>query len=130
MGCRRKVGSTPRAGIRWRSRSLGGYSFVSIYVVFLLCLGAAPTIYVIALAFEKNTPTGGFAGLSNFVSTARDYRFLPAFENIGIYLAIWLVTMVVLVLALALMVHDVGGRLSSSIRFIYYMPGALVGAAS
>lgn len=115
---------------RWQARSLGAYSFVSVYVIFLLCLGAAPTGYVLALAFEKNTPAGGFAGFSNFISTFRDYRFLPAFENIGLYLTIWLVTLVVLVLALALMVHDVGGRLSSSLRFIYYMPGALVGAAS
>jgi multiple sugar transport system permease protein len=116
-----------------RHRSLGGYAFVSGYVALLLALGVLPTIYGLSLAFQKNSPTGGnggFAGFSNFISTAEDYRFLPAFENIGEYLGVWLVGTVVLVLVLALLVHSVGRRLSSTMRFVYYLPGALVGSAS
>ncbi len=119
-----------RTRARPRRRSLGVYSFVAAYTVLLVALGALPTAYVLVLAFEKSPPASGFAGFSNFIATARDYRFLPAFENIGLYLVVWLVAMVVLVLALALVVHELGRRLSSSLRFIYYVPGALVGAAS
>jgi multiple sugar transport system permease protein len=112
-----------------RHRSLGGYAFVSGYLVFMVALGVLPTTYAIILAFEKPTG-GGFAGLSNFISTGQDYRFVPAFENIAKYLVIWVTTLVVLVLGLALIVHSQPRRRSSLFRFIYYMPGALVGAAS
>jgi multiple sugar transport system permease protein len=119
----------PRLAPRVR-RSLGGYAFISGYVLFLLALGVLPTLYGLSLAFEKNSPSGGFAGFSNFISTAKDYRFIPAFENIGEYLAVWLVMTIVLVLGLAMLVHSASRRFSTSLRFIYYLPGALVGAAS
>jgi multiple sugar transport system permease protein len=102
---------------------------VSGYLIFVVAIGVLPTAYAIILAFEKPTG-GGFAGLSNFISTGQDYRFVPAFENIAKYLVIWVVTLVVLVLGLALIVHSAPRRRSAFFRFIYYMPGALVGAAS
>jgi multiple sugar transport system permease protein len=117
----------PRVAPRLR-RSLGGYAFVSAYVVLLLALGVLPTVYGLSLAFEKQS--GGFAGFSNFISTAKDYRFIPAFENIAEYLAVWLVATVVLVLGLAMLVHSASRHFSTTLRFIYYLPGALVGAAS
>lgn len=119
------LSETPR-----RPRSLGGYAFVSGYVLLLIAIGVVPTIYGLALAFQKNSPSGGFAGFSNFITTAEDYRFLPSLENIGLFLAVWLVSLVVLVLGLGLLVHSIGRRLSASLRFIYYLPGALVGSAS
>ena len=77
------------------------------------------------------TKAGGkWAGLSNFFSTGRDFRFIPAFEHIAIYLAIWLVVLVVLVLFLALMLHGGMRRAVPSFRFLFYLPGALAGAAS
>jgi multiple sugar transport system permease protein len=112
-----------------RHRSLGGYAFVSGYVVLMVALGVLPTTYAVILAFEKPTG-GGFAGLSNFISTGQDYRFVPAFEDVAKYLVIWVATLVVLVLGLALIVHGLPRRRSAFFRFIYYMPGALVGAAS
>lgn len=122
VGARRRVGP--------RRRSLGGYAFVSGYLVLLVAIGVLPTIYGLALAFQKNTPSGGFAGFSNFISTAQDYRFLPAFGDIGLFLAVWLVTEIILVLGLALLVHSTSRRVSAVFRFVYYLPGALVGAAS
>jgi multiple sugar transport system permease protein len=110
-------------------RTWKGYVFVSGYLVLLIALGILPTAYAIILAFEKNTGHG-FAGFSNFVHTAKDYRFLPAFENVAKYLVIWLVSLIVLVLALSLLVHSLPRRLSGVFRFVYYLPGALVGAAS
>src|SRR5208282_5833057 len=73
---------------------------------------------------------GNWAGLSNFFSTGRDFRFLPAVEHIASYLAIWLVALVVLVLLLALMLHGGVRRTVPYFRFLFYMPGALVGAAA
>jgi multiple sugar transport system permease protein len=110
-------------------RTWKGYVFVSGYFVLLVCLGILPTVYAIVLAFEKSTGHG-FAGFSNFIATAKDYRFVPAFENVAEYLGIWLVSLIVLVLALSLLVQSLPGRLSGVLRFVYYLPGALVGAAS
>ena len=42
----------PRVAPRLR-RSLGGYAFVSAYVVLLLALGVFPTIYGLSLAFDR-----------------------------------------------------------------------------
>lgn len=60
-----------------------------------------------------------------------DYRFLPAVGHVALYLVIYLVSLLVFVVLLALVVHSLGRRwLSSSLRFVYYIPGALAGASS
>jgi multiple sugar transport system permease protein len=68
-----------------------------------------------------------WAGLSNFFATGRDFRFLPAFEHIGLYLVIWLVVLVVLVLGLVLLLHGGVRRVVPVFRFLFYLPGALAG---
>ena len=88
---------------RKRKKGVAGYAFVSGYFVLLILFGVAPAIYAITLAF---TASGGhFTGLTNFIKTGEDFRFLPAFENVGKYLFIWLASLVVIVLGLALMLH-------------------------
>jgi len=122
----RAQGRTGRGRVGGRRRA--GYAFVAVYIVLLLLFGVVPTAYALYLAFTK--AGGHWAGLSNFFSTGRDFRFLPAFEHIAIYLVIWLVVLVVLVLFLALMLHGGVRRTASSFRFLFYLPGAFVGAAS
>jgi len=103
-------------------------AFVGPYTLFLLAFGVLPTIYAVYLAFTKR---GAFVGFDNFVKIFKDYRFLPAVEHVGLYLAIWLVSLVVLVVVLALVVHSIGTRwISSGFRFLFYIPGALAGASS
>lgn len=110
-----------------RSRS-AGYLFLSLYVVLLLCFGIAPTAYAIYLAVTS--ANGHFSGIANFVNTFHDFRFLPAFEHVGEFMAIWLTALVVFVVGLALMLQSMARRVSSVFRFIFYLPGALAGAAS
>jgi multiple sugar transport system permease protein len=105
-----------------------GVAFVTPYTLFLLAFGALPTLYAIYLAFTKNN---AFVGLDNFVRVVQDYRFMPAVGHVGLYLIVWLISLIVLVVLLALAVHGVRSRrLSTSVRFIYYIPGALAGASS
>ena len=118
------AGATSRRG----PRGLQGLPFVLPYLPFLIVFGIAPTIYALDLAFT--TDVGNWAGLDNFTRTFTDYRFLPAFEHILIYTGVWLVSLVVLVVGLALVLHGRASRASSTFRFLYYMPGALAGAAS
>ena len=119
---RRRAGNRqPAAG-----SPTAGYFFVALYVALLVCLGIAPAAYAIWLAFK----TPGGVSVSNFVSTFHDFQFGPAFRHIFQFMAIWLVSQSVLVVTLALMVHDLGRRASGGLRFLFYLPGALAGAAS
>ena len=105
-----------------------GIAFSSLYALLLLVFGILPTVYAIYLAFTKG---GAFVGFSNFIKVFGDYRFLPALQHVALYLLVWLVSLVILVVLLALVIHAIGVRwLSTGVRFAYYIPGALAGAAS
>src|SRR4051812_43696542 len=123
-------GSGPRLTlrrVRWRGRS--GHAFVTAYVVLLIAFGVLPSGYAIYFAF---TNAGGrFAGLANFSSAASDFRFGAAIGHVALYLVFWLAALVVLVVGLALLLHRLAVRgVSRALRFVYYIPGALAGAAS
>jgi len=123
---------TDRPGARLRGAPRlvsAGHIFVVGYVLLLIAFGILPTAYGIYFAFTNAGST--FAGLSNFVGAYRDFRFLPAAGHVGMYLVIWLAFLVVLVTGLAITLQQLPARrLSRMIRFLYYIPGALAGAAS
>jgi multiple sugar transport system permease protein len=103
-----------------------GYFFVALYVGLLLLLGIVPVVYAIYLALSPPAANGG----PDFISTFSDYRFLPAFEHVIQFMAFWLVSQTVLVVALVLMLHNLTSRVGAVYRFLFYIPGALAGAAS
>ena len=105
-----------------------GLPFVLPYLPFLIVFGIAPTIYALDLAFTD--VGGGWVWFHNFVRTYNDYRFVPAFKHILLYTGVWLGTLIVLVVGLALLLHGRANRVSTTYRFLFYMPGALAGAAS
>ncbi len=115
-----------RAG-GWRPAP--GHVFVSGYVVLLAFFGLIPAIYSLYLAFTD--AKGKFSGFSNFSRSARDYRFVPAIEHVGVYLVLWLLSLSIFVVKLALVVHRLTSKRTKAIlRFVYYIPGALAGASS
>ena len=77
-------------------------------MILLLAFGVVPVGYAIYFAFTN--ANNYFAGFSNFVQSASDFRYLPAFEHIGVYLVIWLVALVILVTGLALVLHQLPAR--------------------
>jgi multiple sugar transport system permease protein len=115
----------------WRVRVPGraGHAFVAAYVVLLIAFGVVPTGYAIYFAF---TDYGNrFVGLANFTAAASDFRFVSAIEHVALYLIFWLAALVVFVVGLALLLHRITARsVSRSLRFLYYIPGSLAGAAS
>jgi multiple sugar transport system permease protein len=133
------VGNTaPAAAAAWE-RAAGrppaprgsamSYGFISVYVVLALAFGIVPALYALYLAFTD--AEGGFAGLANFAKVTGDFRFWPAVTHVALYLVIWLVALVVLVTLLAVVVHAIRVRwLSRTLRFVFYLPGALAGASS
>ncbi|ERK73504.1 carbohydrate ABC transporter permease [Leifsonia aquatica] len=121
-----------RRGVpRWRAGRSGisGYLFVSGYTLFLIAFGIIPTGYAIYLAFTNDR--GQFTGLGQFIKVVQDYRFGPAFLNIGIYLVMWLVLVIVLTTVVAVILRArMRPRTAAVFRFLYYIPGALAGVAS
>lgn len=114
-----------------RSRGLHGwrgFAFVVPYLLLLIMFGVLPVLYAVVLAFTKES--GGWAGFQNFTDTAGDYRFMPALGHVLVYTTVWLSMLVVFVVGLALLLHGRASRASSTFRFLYYLPGALAGAAS
>lgn len=96
--------------------------------MLLIAFGIVPAVYAVVLAFTKN---GAFVGIDNFVKVFADYRFWPAVQHVALFVAIWLVSLTLLVVLLALLVHAIRVRwLSSASRFLFYIPGALAGASS
>ncbi|MET8846997.1 sugar ABC transporter permease [Amycolatopsis sp. NPDC004625] len=111
------------------ARHRAGYGFVAAYVVLLIAFGVVPTVY--AISFAVTDAGGRFTGLTNFVTAAGDFRFGDAVGHVALYLLLWLTTLVVFVVGLALLLHRIGPRTTGrALRFLYYLPGALAGAAS
>jgi len=123
--------SVPRRGTKPR-RGAGGVAglfFVAGYAVLLLAFGIFPTCYAFYLAFTNDA--GQFTGLNQFTKVAQDYRFVPAFSHVLVYLVMWLVALVVLTVLVAVVLRSqVRPGLSALFRFLYYIPGALAGVAS
>jgi multiple sugar transport system permease protein len=105
-----------------------GLPFVLPYLPFLIVFGIAPTIYALELAFTH--VNGGWAGFDNFARTYDDFRFIPAFKHILVYTVVWLGALMVFVVGLALLLHGRANRVSAAYRFLFYIPGALAGAAA
>ncbi|MFF4253786.1 carbohydrate ABC transporter permease [Streptomyces sp. NPDC001663] len=124
-----RAGSAARRRRGAARQSRAGMAFVAAYVVLLVAFGVLPTAYAVYFAF---TDAGGkITGFSNFITTAQDFRFVDAVTHVATYLAFWLVSLVVFVVALALLLHRLAsGGASKALRFLYYIPGALAGAAS
>jgi multiple sugar transport system permease protein len=129
---RRVTAPVRRRGLPQRRRGgggLAGYFFVAGYAVLLLAFGVFPTAYAFYLSLTNDR--GQFTGINQFVKVAQDYRFVPAFTDMLLYLAMWLVVLVVLTVLVAVVLR---GRLrpglSALFRFLFYIPGALAGVAS
>lgn len=105
-----------------------GYVFSGGYIVLLAAFGLIPTAYALYLSFTRN---GAFVGFDNFARVFADYRFLPAVINVSLYIVTWLICLIVFVVILALVVHAIRVRwLSTTARFVFYIPGAIAGASS
>jgi multiple sugar transport system permease protein len=125
-----RAGSPPRGpGRRGRWPGRAGHAFVLPYVVLLVAFGVVPTGYAVYFAFTDARDR--LVGLSNFTAAARDFRFVPAVGHVLLYLLFWLAALVVLVVGLALLLHGMTARATGrALRLLYYLPGALAGAAS
>lgn len=110
-------------------KALTGWAFAGPYVVFLLLFGLVPAGYAIYSSFEPVLEPGTLS-LSNWETVFHDFRFWPAVTNVGIFMLIWMPIMIVGTLFFALLLHEKVTRFSSTMRLIYFLPGAVTGSAA
>jgi multiple sugar transport system permease protein len=120
--------SSPRqAG--WR-RHTTAYAFVLPYVLAMLIFGLGPGIYAFLISFadfKMGVPRYFVAGIKNYTTAFKDFRFNFTMSNITVFLAFSVPVGIALVVILALLLHMRPGRTSSVLRTLYFIPGAITG---
>lgn len=107
-----------------------GHLFVLPYVLLLLAFGIGPGIYAFVISFAKfveGRPQFFQAGIANYVTAYSDFRFAGVFRNISLFLLISLPVGVIGVVAIALLLHMRDGRFATTMRTVYFLPGAVAG---
>ena len=104
--------------------------FILPYTLLLLAFGIGPGLYAFIISFAtfvEGRPQLFQAGLSNYVFAFSDFRFVPAFQNVGLFLLISLPFGVIGVVLIALLLHVRDGGFATVMRTIYFVPGAVAG---
>jgi multiple sugar transport system permease protein len=121
----------PRASglLRWRRR-LVGYLFVLPYFLVMLAFGIGPGLYALLISFadfKTGLPKYFGAGFSNYLAVFKDFRFVFTMSNIGKFLLISVPLGIAMVVILAILLQMRPGPLSTALRTLYFVSGAVTG---
>jgi multiple sugar transport system permease protein len=108
------------------------YLFLLPYILFMLAFGLGPGIYAFLISFadySTGLPRYFAAGIKNYLTVFKDQRFGFTFANIGEFLIISVPIGIALVVLLALLLHMRPGRVASTLRTLFFIPGAAAGPA-
>lgn len=117
---RRRSGSAP-------------YVFLAPYALLLLCFGLGPIGYAMWTSVHRYDVARNadvFNGLANWRAVLSDDRLLTSTLNVTEYLLVWLPSMLLVVLVVALLAHQRTGPFSAAVRLACYVPGAVAGSAA
>jgi multiple sugar transport system permease protein len=118
---------------RYRNRrTIDAYAFLLPYILFMLAFGLGPGIYAFLISFadfSSGLPRYFAAGIDNYLTVFKDSRFGFTFTNIGEFLLISVPVGIALVVLLTLLLHMRPGPVSSTLRTLFFIPGAAVGPA-
>lgn len=120
--------SLPKPRLGGRS-SAKAWAFTAPYVLLLLTFGVVPTLYAVYESFNSLKNPASLS-LDNYSAVFGDFRFWPAIGNVALFTVIWIPVMVLGTILLALLLHEKVGRFSSTMRLIFFLPGAVTGSAA
>ncbi len=115
----------------WRRHRIS-YLLVLPYMIFMAIFGIGPALYALLMSFSKfsfGTPDYFAAGLDNYKLAYGDARFFQVFGNLLEFLIVSVPLGIAFVVLLALLLDMRPGRLSSTLRLLYFIPGAVTGPA-
>ncbi|MBU2867634.1 carbohydrate ABC transporter permease [Pacificibacter marinus] len=107
---------------------VASYLFVLPYLCLLLMFGVIPVIYAFGMSFF-DTISGVFWGITNYKMAFQDYRLEEAIYNIIGFVALWVSVTIIVVTGLSLMLDILSRRVATTIRTIYFLPGAITSSA-
>lgn len=123
-----------RSSGRRSAETRGAWLLTTPYLALLMIGGIVPVGYAIVTALETPStplrPHSEFGSVESFRTVVTDFRFVDTFMNVFATLAIWLPIMMIGIIGLALLVHASPGVFGATMRFVYYIPGALAGVAN
>ena len=99
------------------------------YLVLLVAFGIIPILVAISTSLEPEILNPG-GGPLNYLVALQDFRFLPALANVGIFLLIYVPSMLIVVAAMSLLLDTVRGRWNLPLRLTYIVPASLTGATA
>jgi multiple sugar transport system permease protein len=118
-------------GRGWR-RNRANYLLLLPYIVFLAIFGIGPGLYAVLASFAKfsfGAPKYFAAGFDNYIKAFGDARFGGTIVNLLQFLAISVPLGIGLVVLLALLLDMRPGRVASTLRLLFFIPGAVTGPA-
>lgn len=99
------------------------------YLVLLVAFGLVPILVAAVTSFEPSVLNPG-GGPLNYLLALQDFRFLPALINVGIFLALYVPAMLIVVALMSLLLDTVQGRWNLPLRLTYLVPASLTGATA
>ena len=119
----------PRVSPTQRKSRIAGLLFFAPYGILLVGFGLVPIGLAMATSLQatRMNPAGGFR---NYLDVIQDFRFLPALINVGIFLAIFLPSMIVIVTLMALLLDAYQTRWSLPLRLAYIVPASISGSVA
>lgn len=102
---------------------------VAPYLALLIAFGVIPIIVAAVTSMEPSVLNPG-GGPLNYLQALQDFRFLAALGNVGVFLLLYVPTMLIVVAGMSLLLDTVRGRWNVSFRLAYIVPASLTGAAA
>lgn len=104
------------------------YLLLLPYLLLLIMFGIFPIAYAFGLSFF-DTIQMVFWGITNYQFVFSDFRIPASVINVLEFVAIWVAMTVICVTALSLMLDSLGRRTATTLRTIYFLPGAVTSSA-
>ena len=116
-------------GRKNRASVVAGSIMFAPYLVLLVAFGIIPILVAVSTSLEPEILNPG-GGPLNYLVALQDFRFLPALANVGIFLLIYVPSMLIVVAAMSLLLDTVRGRWNLPLRLTYIVPASLTGATA
>jgi multiple sugar transport system permease protein len=102
---------------------------IAPYLVLLIAFGIVPIVLAAVTSMEPSVINPG-GGPLNYLQAVQDFRFLPALGNVGIFLLLYVPTMLIVVAGMSLLLDTVRGRWNLPLRLAYIVPASMTGATA
>lgn len=112
-----------------RKSRFAGTIMIAPYLVLLIAFGVVPIIVAGVTSLEASITNPG-GGPLNYIQALQDFRFLPALANVGIFLLLYVPSMLIVVALMSLLLDTVQTRWNLPLRLTYIVPASLTGATA